>query len=115
MTPQPPDRPSVVVVVLTYVADLAEVDALLPRHVAWLDSQYDDGALLLNGPRVPRVGGVLVFSGTTVDDVRSRLADDPFARHGVATYEVLEVAASRARADLAPLLGLGEPAAAGDR
>ena len=48
------------VVTLTYVKPLAETDALIPAHIAWLERQYAAGHFLASGRRVPRVGGVIL-------------------------------------------------------
>ncbi|WP_323916952.1 YciI family protein [Aeromonas caviae] len=45
------------VVTLTYVKPLAEIDALIPAHIAWLERQYAAGHFLASGRRVPRIGG----------------------------------------------------------
>ncbi|MGH3429835.1 MAG: YciI family protein [Mycobacteriales bacterium] len=49
------------------------------------------GALLASGRRVPRMGGVILVSGSLA---RDKLAD-PFAVAGVAEYDVVEFVPSR--------------------
>lgn len=83
------------VVVLTYRADLARVDEALQDHIAWLDRQYADGVFLASGPRVPRVGGVILAGGLSREDLDRRLAEDPFQGLGLAEYAVTEFVASR--------------------
>ena len=51
------------VLLLTYVRPLAEVDALMREHVAWLDEHYAAGRFLVSGRRIPRTGGVIVARG----------------------------------------------------
>ncbi|GAA3350404.1 YciI family protein [Amorphoplanes nipponensis] len=92
------------VVTLTYVADLAQVDDALPDHIAWLDRQYADGVFAASGPRIPRVGGVILARDLTREDLDRRLAADPFHQRGIAEYAVTEFAPSRAAEGLEPLL-----------
>ena len=51
------------VLLLTYVKPLAEVDALMREHVAWLDEHYASGRFVVSGRRIPRTGGVIVARG----------------------------------------------------
>lgn len=76
------------VVVLTYIADLTEIDAALEEHVGWLDTNYADGTFLASGRRDPRVGGVILAGGIDRADLDRRLAADPFHRKGCAEYSV---------------------------
>ncbi|PPK98432.1 uncharacterized protein YciI [Kineococcus xinjiangensis] len=91
-------------VTLTYTADLAEVDAALAEHVAWLGRQYDDGVFAASGRRVPRVGGVILAAGLTRDELERRLAGDPFRMRGLAEYAVEEFVPSRVAPGLEQLL-----------
>ena len=78
------------VVLLTYAQPLTAVDAQLAAHREYLQRQYAAGVFLLSGPKQPRDGGVILARAASVDALRAILAEDPFAVHGVATYEVLQ-------------------------
>jgi uncharacterized protein YciI len=41
-------RPPMFVLLPTYIKPLAEVDALMREHVAWLDKQYDAGRFVVS-------------------------------------------------------------------
>lgn len=97
------DAAPVCVVTLTYVAPIAEVDAQMTAHVAWLETGLAKGVLLLAGRQVPRTGGVLLCRGHRAE-VEAFAATDPFVTSGVATASVTEMAASFAADALAPLL-----------
>ena len=86
---------AVFVLLLTYVKPLAEVDALMPEHVAWLDEQYAAGRFLVSGRRIPRTGGVIVARGDDRDEIEALAATDPFVSGGVATCEVIRFRASQ--------------------
>ena len=83
------------VVILTYLADLAQIDDALQDHIAWLDQQYADGVFIASGRRVPRVGGVILARNLSGDDLERRLASDPFRQRGLAEYAVTEFVPSR--------------------
>jgi uncharacterized protein YciI len=91
------------VVMITYVADLAAVDAALPEHMAWLEQQYAEGIFLASGRQIPRVGGVILAAGIGRAELERRLLLDPFRRRGLAECTVVEFAPSRVAAGLEQL------------
>ena len=97
------DGAPVCVVTLTYVRPLAEVDAEMKAHVAWLERGFEEGVLLLAGRQVPRTGGIVLCRGRRAE-VEAYVATDPFVTSGVASAAVVELAASFAHEALAPLL-----------
>jgi uncharacterized protein YciI len=100
----------VFVVSLTYVKPLAEVDALLARHNAFLDRHYRAGRFLLSGRKEPRTGGVIVAAAHSMQELAGIFDEDPFKVHGVADYEFVEFTPSRSREDLAHLIAPARPA-----
>jgi uncharacterized protein YciI len=96
-----PPAPHVFLVLLTYTAPVARIDELLEAHRAWLDEHFASGTFLASGPRVPREGGVVVARAGSREEVLALVADDPFAREGVARHDVVEFAPTRG-----PLAGL---------
>ena len=93
------------VVTLTYVADLAEIDAAMPRHMAYLRRQYEEGVFLVSGRQVPRVGGVIIATGLERSDLEERVAQDPFVAEGLAEASIVEFNASQTAPQLKGLLG----------
>jgi len=91
------------VLLLTYTKPLAEVDALMRPHVAWLDEQYAAGRFLVSGRQIPRTGGVIVARGDDRAEMEALAATDPFVRGGVATCEVIQFRASQAAGTLGDL------------
>ena len=83
------------VLLLTYVKPLEEVDALMRRHMAWLNEQYDAGRFVVSGRRIPRTGGVILARGDDREEIERLAATDPFVSAGVATCEVVQFRASQ--------------------
>jgi uncharacterized protein YciI len=94
----------VFVLLLTYVKPLAEVDALMAPHVAWLDEHYAGGRFLVSGRRIPRTGGVILARGDDLAEMEALAATDPFVAGGVATCEVIRFRASQRAPGLDALL-----------
>ena len=83
------------IVSLTYTAPLAEIDARLAAHRAFLDRHFATGAFLASGPKQPRTGGVIlatVADRSTLDQI---LGEDPFQSLGLARYSVEEFQITR--------------------
>jgi uncharacterized protein YciI len=77
------------IVLLTYTAGIAEIDAQLDAHRAWLDARIADGRLLVAGRQVPRTGGAFLVRGTDRAEVEAWVRTDPFAVAGVADYQLI--------------------------
>ena len=82
-----------IVVLLSYKVDIAEIDRLRSAHVAWLKQELAAGKLLVAGRQVPPTGGMLIFRGS-LDEARTWAAEDPFATEGAADYQFVEVTPS---------------------
>ncbi|HBR96979.1 MAG TPA: GTP cyclohydrolase [Gammaproteobacteria bacterium] len=78
------------IVLLTYVAELSEVEKHLADHLAYLDRCYAQGVFIASGPKVPRTGGLILAVSPTRDALEVILADDPFIQQGIAQYEMTE-------------------------
>jgi uncharacterized protein YciI len=85
----------VFVLLLAYTKPLDEVDALMRKHMAWLNQQYAAGRFLVSGRRIPRTGGVIVALGDDREEIEAIAASDPFVTGGVATVEVIQFRASQ--------------------
>ena len=83
------------VILLTYSKPLDEVDALMHKHMAWLNRHYADGTFVVSGRQVPRTGGVIIANGDDREAIEAIVAADPFVSGGVATAEVIQFRASQ--------------------
>jgi uncharacterized protein YciI len=86
------------VVELIYKADLEEIDARMKAHMAFLGKYYAAGNFLVSGRKVPRDGGIILAVGKSRADVEAIMREDPFCKHGLADFRVIEFRASQ-RAD----------------
>ncbi|MGL6021151.1 MAG: YciI family protein [Gibbsiella quercinecans] len=82
------------IVNLTYHRPIAEVDALLADHIAWLKKYFQQGTFIASGRKNPRTGGVILVKGVARAQLDTILAEDPF--NAVANYEITDVALSTA-------------------
>jgi uncharacterized protein YciI len=88
------------VIELIYKADLAEIDANMRDHVAFLDKYYAAGNFLVSGRKIPRDGGIIVAVGKTRREVEAIVGEDPFVARGLADSRIIEFRASQRAKDI---------------
>lgn len=88
------------VIELTYTVDLAEIDAAMKPHVAWLRRHYAAGTFIASGRKVPRDGGIILATTSDRAALEAILAEDPFVSRGLADARVIEFRASQRAPDL---------------
>jgi uncharacterized protein YciI len=74
----------------TYTAPLEEIEKWTPDHRAFLQTGYDRNFLLISGPQVPRIGGVILGRAASLEEFQAFMADDPFLKQKLATYRFVE-------------------------
>ncbi|MBD9448025.1 MULTISPECIES: YciI family protein [unclassified Rhizobium] len=79
------------ILALTYVKPNEEADRHMEPHMAWVKEGYAKGWFLASGRKVPRTGGVVLAVGQHAE-IEAYVAKDPFTVHGIAEYEITEVA-----------------------
>jgi uncharacterized protein YciI len=89
------------VIDLVYKADLKEIDAHMTAHVRFLKKYYADGTFLVSGRKIPREGGIILAAGKTRQQIEALIQEDPFHKHGLADFRIIEFRASQ-RADDMP-------------
>ena len=86
---------AVFVLLLSYTKPLDEVDALMRKHMKWLNEQYAAGAGDLASGDEEAAGGVILARGDDREEIEALAASDPFVTGGVATVEVIQFRASQ--------------------
>ena len=86
------------VIELIYKADLADIDAHMTAHVAFLKKYYAAGHFLVSGRKIPRDGGIILAVGKSRQQIEAIVQEDPFCAHGLADVRIIEFRASQ-RAD----------------
>ncbi|WP_440053193.1 YciI family protein [Pseudoalteromonas sp. T1lg65] len=92
------------IISLVYKASLEEVDRFIPEHIEYLNEQYAKGHFILSGRKEPRTGGVIFSTIGNREELNNILAQDPFYREALASYEITEIIPTKASDELAFLL-----------
>jgi uncharacterized protein YciI len=75
---------------ITYTAPIEKIEAILPKHRAFLQTGYDRGWLLMSGPLNPRTGGIVIARAPSLEELQVFFRSDPYALHRVATHRLAE-------------------------
>ncbi len=86
------------VIELIYKADLKDIDAHMTAHVRFLKKYYASGHFLVSGRKIPRDGGIILAVGKSREEIEAIIKEDPFHKHGLAEFRVIEFRTSQ-RAD----------------
>ncbi|BFM13099.1 YciI family protein [Simiduia litorea] len=92
------------IISLTYIKPLEVVDQFISAHSEYLNEQYRLGHFQLSGRKEPRTGGVIIATVESRGVLENILAQDPFYREKVASYDVTEFVPSRSSEALAFLV-----------
>ncbi len=88
------------VVELIYKAALADIDAAMAPHVAFLKKHYDAGHFLISGRKIPRDGGIIVAAGVDREQLDAIMRADPFCERGLADFRIIEFRARQRAGDI---------------
>jgi uncharacterized protein YciI len=88
------------VIELVYKADLEKIDAHMAEHVRFLKKYYADGTFLVSGRKIPRDGGIILAAGKSKAQIEALIKEDPFHKHGLAEFRVIEFRASQRAGDI---------------
>ena len=75
------------IVDLTYIQPLAQVEKHLADHRQFLSQHYAQGNFLASGPKDPRTGGIIIAL-VDLEAMNDIIAKDPFYIHQVAEYKI---------------------------
>ena len=88
------------VIELIYKASLEEIDAHMAAHVRFLKKYYAAGNFLVSGRKLPREGGIILAVGKNREQIEAIVKEDPFHRHGLADFRIIEFRASQKADDI---------------
>jgi uncharacterized protein YciI len=57
------------------------------EHAMFIDQLVDEGFIFMGGPLVDEGGSLLMLNAKDENEVREKLKDDPWAKHGILKLE----------------------------
>ncbi len=83
-----------IIIELTYIKPISDVEHFLEAHIQFLDKYYDKGIFIASGRKVPRDGGV-ILAMTDKSSAAEIIKEDPFHQEGIAEYYLIEFEPSK--------------------
>ncbi|TGK01002.1 hypothetical protein EHO59_13870 [Leptospira semungkisensis] len=77
---------------IEYVVPIEKIAELTPAHREFLQIQYNKGLLLLSGPKVPRVGGMILAKSSSQEELQTLMKEDPYLQQNYVKYTYKEFA-----------------------
>jgi uncharacterized protein YciI len=65
--------------------------AFWDEHATFIDRLVDEGFILMGGPLVDEGGSLLIFNAESEAEVREKLKNDPWTRHGILKLESVKL------------------------
>lgn len=97
-----------IIVRLTYIAPINEVDKYLQAHREFLEYHYKQGLFLASGPLKPRIGGIIIALTQDQDHLQTIFKTDPYHLADIATYEFLAFTPVKHREEIKALIDASE-------
>lgn len=89
---------------ITYKVKLDKVDRFLEEHINFLNKQYELKNFIASGAKKPRTGGIILSQLKSKLEIEKIINEDPFKINGLAKYELIEFAPSKASEELKNLI-----------
>jgi len=83
------------IILLKFSENKSQASQLMERHKEWIKRGFDEGVFLVVGSLKPDLGGGIMAHNTSMEDLQSRVADDPFVAENVVIAEILEISPAR--------------------
>ena len=78
------------IVDIHYLVPFEQLSDILPYHRAFLQTGYDQGIILMSGPKEPRTGGFVIARSESLATLKSFFENDPYKTKKVASYSIEE-------------------------
>jgi uncharacterized protein YciI len=76
---------------ITYSLPIDEIgEGQINEHRQFLQSGYDRGLLLMSGPQVPPLGGIVIGRAESLEVVETFFQDDPYFKRSLTSYRFIE-------------------------
>lgn len=78
------------IVEIIYRAPIEKIEETRPEHRKYLKIGYNKGILLMSGPQVPRIGGIVIARSESMEKIAEFFNNDPYSLKGYAEYRYTE-------------------------
>lgn len=93
------------IVLLKFSDNKGQAGQLMEGHNEWISRGFEDDVFLVVGSLQPNLGGGILAHNTSLEELQTRVNDDPFVAENVVSVEILEITPARTDERLNFLLG----------
>ena len=68
----------------------SEMQKAIQGHLAFLKKGFDEGFILVSGPKVDVGGGIIVIKGQSRQEIEDYFSKDPLQIAGIQDYKIVE-------------------------
>ncbi len=79
------------IILLKFSDNKDQASQFIDGHNEWIKRGFDDDVFLLVGSLQPNRGGGILSHNTTLDELQSRVNEDPFVAENIVNSEILEI------------------------
>ena len=79
------------IVFLKFSDNKSNAGQFMEGHNAWIRKGIEDGIFLVVGSLQPSLGGAVVAHNTSLQDLQTRVDEDPFVAENVVSAEIHEI------------------------
>ena len=92
------------IIELIYKVPLEEIDKHMKAHIAYLNKYYQAKNFIVSGRKIPRDGGIIIATASTRKEIEKIIKQDPFYKHKLAEFRIIEFNASQKANDINELM-----------
>jgi uncharacterized protein YciI len=83
----------------------SELERLIKEHTDYLQEGFDEGWILVSGPKATSDGGIIVLRGSSIEAIENYFQKDPMKVAGVQEYRIIEFKLHDSQPELALWFG----------
>jgi len=92
------------VVLLKFCTNKHKAVEFMDGHKTWIKNGFDEGIFLLAGSLQPNLGGSIIANNISLTSLQDIVNEDPFAKEGIVSAEIIEIIPSKANEQMSFLL-----------
>ena len=92
------------IILLRFSSRKSDAPKFMDAHKQWLKRGFGEGVFLLAGSLEPGQGGGILAHGGSLEEIQTRVNEDPFVAEQVVTAEIIELDPGMADARLSFLV-----------
>jgi uncharacterized protein YciI len=78
------------IIEIQYTKSMEKINSLVTEHRSSLQTGYDQGWILMSGPKFLKTGGIIIARSPSLEALREFFTNDPYKLNNCADYKFIE-------------------------